>query len=146
MEEEPQINPDDYKGKLPVYMRQGIPPYLQILFAARPQLPFLPPIQKPHKLHLRGLFEDKAQLDSQLTKLAQMKKDRLEKEKTFKIKEKYKNIISTEDKEKKWFERMKNHISNKREEFKNWMARERYVNSGKTGNPFQTVLVHNLVG
>lgn len=144
MEEERVVNPDDYKGKLPVYMRQGIPPYLQILFAARPQLPFVEPVKKPYKIKLRGFFDDKEQLDRLRALSDQKRQERLELIKDVEMKEKYKNIKSPEEKEENWKNRMEKHIKNKKTEYKQWLASERFNNKNKTGNAFQTLIVYNL--
>lgn len=139
-----EIDVEGFRGKLPSYLRQGIPPYLQILFSARAPLPFVPPVFKPHKINLQGFFNslDYNQISENLTKKREerMEKnhERIEKERMILQK------ISYKEKREKWKKNMKEHIKKTKKSHKEWLEKK-FDKTNKTDNPFKTLIVYKLV-
>jgi hypothetical protein len=139
------IDASAYKGILPVHMRQGIPPYLQILFAARPPLPFVTPVPKPHKIKLSGFFDgtDFVSIRRRMEENAKIRQEEVQQlgymgQRRYKMK-------SRQMKEKEWVEKMRNHIHFSKQQYKEWLRKELYDNANKSGNPKKTLIVANLV-
>lgn len=151
--DEAKIDPNQYKGILPAHMRQGIPPYLQILFAARPKLPFVPIIEKPHVVKVKGFFEN---IDYERMKSLHQKsspttfiipEEDLENADSLpeKSKQTFQTAIVKKKKKHIWKTKMENHLNRQKESYKNWLA-ERKINEGnKSKNPKNTLLVTKLV-
>lgn len=144
MQSESNVDPNVYKGLLPVYLREGIPPYLQILFSARPQLPYVKPKEKSRIPPLRSFSEDKERLKELKNIMETKRQERLKKEEEA-IKDSKKHKLTAKEKETLWFTKMKEHISKIKEEYKEWVKHSKYSNDGKTSNPYKTLIVYNLV-
>ena len=144
--EEQKIDPNSYKGILPAHMRQGIPPYLQILFAARPKLPFIPPIQKPHKLVFNGynngvdIAEMKAKSDELRLKMEQHKSE----ESLNKNKSILTSLLKSKRSEK-WKLKFQNHISQQKQQNHAWIQEKNMYNQNKSADPKNTLIISNLV-
>jgi hypothetical protein len=143
--QEQNLDASAYKGILPVHMRQGIPPYLQILFAARPSLPFVTPVNKPHKLQLSGFF-DGTDFKAIKEKMHQNAKIRQQEQSSIgsigpnRYTKKGKKL-----KEKQWAEKMMTHMKMSKQKYKDWLKREVNNNTEKSNNPFKTIIVAKLV-
>ena len=139
------IDTNDYKAPLPVYMRDGIPPYLQVLFSARPPLPYVAPKLKSRIPPLRG-FSDDAERIKQLSEVLNQKRaERLMREAdSLHAKPKRKKLTERE-REALWFSKMQQRVSAAREEYTAWAEHERHANEGKTTNAYKTLIVYNLV-
>ena len=141
-----KIDPSQFKGILPAHMRQGIPPYLQILFAARPKLPFVPPIQKPHKIKVEGFFEG---VDKPILKqLHEQAKQKQEKESpaippisqvTFQT------ALVKKAKTENWKMKMQSHIARQTEEYHQWQIEVQKQTGNKSHEPHNTLVVSKLV-
>jgi hypothetical protein len=139
------IDASAYKGILPVHMRQGIPPYLQILFAARPPLPFVVPVAKPHKIKISGFF-DGIDFGSIRKRVEENAKTREEEARQIGyVGQKRYNLKSKKMKEKEWIEKMKAHIFTTKQKYKEWIRKELYDGANKSSNPNKTLVVANLV-
>ena len=139
-----QINPKDFKGILPVHMRQNIPPYLQILFAARPPLPFVTPNKIPHKISINTFFDgtDYESLKKQIDKNKQIRNEEMNKLQ-IKNTKKYNKPKSAEEKESIWFEKMSKHQNSLLQKYKEW--KEENKNKDISGDPYKTLIISNLV-
>lgn len=139
-----EIDVEGFRGKLPSYLRQGIPPYLQILFSARAPLPYIPPVSKPHKINLQGFFNnlDYKKISETLVKKREERmeknQERIEKERMMLQR------ISYKEKREKWKKNMKKHIKKKKIEYKQWI-KEKLDKTNKTEDPFKTLIVYKLV-
>lgn len=142
----PNIDASAYKGILPVHMRQGIPPYLQILFAARPPLPFVIPVSKPHKMKMSGFFDgtDFALIRKRMEENAKIREGEV-KQLGYVGQKRY-NLKSKRMKEKEWIEKTKSHIFFTKQKYKEWLRKELYDTTNKSSNPNKTLIVANLVG
>lgn len=141
-----KVDPSQYKGILPAHMRQGIPPYLQILFAARPKLPFVPPIQKPHKIKVQGLFEgvapkilNKIYTESKINQknehhdLPQMSK------------ETFQTALVKKAKTENWKHKLQSHIVRQTEEYHQWQTEVGKQTGNKSHEPRNTLIISKLV-
>ncbi len=132
------IDPNQFKGKLPSHIRQGIPPYLQILFSARAKLPFLRPIQKPQNMNFKGLNEginyqkikDKLQSFRDVEKLSKQKKPMK---------------MSYKEKRGKWRLFMENNLQKQRNDYSVWFKERKIKKDNKSSDPFNTLIVYKLV-
>ena len=146
--EEGKIDPSQYKGILPAHMRQGIPPYLQILFAARPKLPFLPKISKPHQIKVQGFF---GEVDYK--RLLHLSEEAKKKSEVIKAEEKipeasqktFQTALVKKNKILSWKEKMNQHLERQGDEYLRWLE-EKNLNSGnKSKDPKNTLIVFKLV-
>lgn len=135
-----------YKALLPAHMRQGIPPYLQVLFAARPKLPYLPPINKPHHLRMVGFFSNidynHMKRESDSTKLARSElKAEIPKasEKTF-----HEAIVQS-TKSKQWRQKLAEHIERQKTEYRQWLEERDKTVGNRSYEPKNTLIVTRLV-
>lgn len=144
MEEEKESqDPTLFKGFLPTYMKQGIPPFLQILFAARAPLPYLPPVKKPPRMQVKGFFDG---LDyNAIGKSIEEKKSKDEKMEEFFLNKEVDIQNPHTNRIAKWKHQMLNHVKRKKEEYTRWLKEEKYSNENKTKNPRNTVIVSSLV-
>lgn len=134
-----RIDAAAHRGLLPTYMKQGIPPYLQILFAARAPLPYLPPVRKPPRMAPKGFFEE---LDYEriCAGLAQRREQRLEEERS-----PAPPGTSQQQRVERWRAKMLAHVAAKEREWRRWTATERQDGRGKSTNPRNTLIVSGLV-
>lgn len=136
-----------FKGLLPAHMRQGIPPYLQILFAARPKLPYLPPVPRSRPLKMQGFF---CNIDFQKVKEdgEKAKQERLQKgtgeDQEFKDRIFYESIVKAE-RGKRWKQQMEQHIERQREDYQQWLEAREKAGSNRSYEPQNTLIVSKLV-
>lgn len=145
-EDNRNIDAGQYKGILPVHMRQGMPPYLQILFAAREPIPYVAPIKKPHKLEIRSCLGD-LDIKEAFKRVEQNKRLREEHEREY-LERNSKEVPRALKRQKKlrtWTENMEKHIHQRKAEYKRWISEELKSSEGKTGDPYKTLIVSNLV-
>lgn len=145
MQEEHNVDPDAYKGLLPVYMREGIPPYLQILFSARPPLPYVKPKDVSRIPVLRGISEDLHRIRELKHVMDEKRAERLRKEQEEANNNAKHHKLTPQEKEALWFNNMKEHVTKVKEEYKDWAKNQKYSNEEKTRNAFKTLIVYNLV-
>ena len=140
------IDPARYKGILPTHMRQGIPPYLQILFASREPLPFVAPIKKPHKLEPKSFF-DNINYQETLRKIEENARQRKEQEARYLENHTHKipPAMMYEKRFEKWSEKMDDHIDKQKNNYKQWLRIEVQTENGKSSDPYKTLIVSNLV-
>lgn len=99
----PDMNPVIRTRGLPVPMQEDVPPYLQMLFSARGRLPHVRPIEMPRLRSYGGIFEEGSSVAEMLRKMP---------------KKKEKDPHPTkETKKMEWFEKLRQHIVKKREEY-----------------------------
>lgn len=129
-----------------------MPPYIEILFAPRRPIPYVPPIKKPFLYKFTPVNDGVTDLKAIAAKLELKRKERLEIEKKNydqeKIREKYVKNKGRPYKEKKefWLQKIKEHIAKKNKEYKKW--REELKNpdyENVTKDPFKTLIVYRLV-
>lgn len=135
-----QVDPRKFKGYLPTYMKQGIPPYLQILFAARPPLPYLPPLRKPPRHPVKGFFEE-LDYDRICEEL------RLRRQAAVEAREGEGVAVkgASEGRVERWRAKMDAHVRSKEVEWRRWLSEEKMNAQGKSLNPFNTLVVAGLV-
>ena len=134
------------KGILPTHMRQGMPPYLQILFAARPKLPFVEPIKKPHPIKVNGFF-DKIDIKQMKLRSDQLRQQKLNQsvEVPENAKRNYWLSFVRHSKKQIWKSKFENHLRQQKKEYQNWLDEKDKKNDNKTGEPKNTLVVYNLV-
>lgn len=142
-----KVDASEFKGILPAHMRQGIPPYLQVLFAARPKLPFLPPIQKPHPSKPKGFFGsiDYAHMAEvrQKTVEAEAAKEVVIPESSLKT---FADSIKKAKRAREWKERMEQHLARQNQEYHQWLSERNKSIGNRSYEPRNTLIVSNLVG
>ena len=127
-------------------MRQNIPPYLQILFTARPPLPFITPTTKPKKIRLEGFFNN-LDYNSMLKVSNENRANRIAESNEMEIQypKKYCQLISFKEKESQWENKMIPYLNNLHLRYKQWKSEVNSLDSKKSRNPFKTIIVYNLV-
>ena len=141
-----KVEASAYKGILPTHMRQGIPPYLQVLFAARPKLPSVPPIAKPHKMTFKG-FNQGPDLNEARKKCLQLKAQReaTNYELPDHSKRTLRPTLSKAHRSTTWKVKFANHMKEKKAEYRKWLTDKNNFNGNKTTDPKNTLIVSNLV-
>lgn len=145
MPNDQNVNPEDYKGLLPVYMREGIPPYLQIIFSARPSLPYVKSKDYGRIPPLRGFSVDKDRLLKLKEIMDEKREERLLREEEEKMNRPQRHKLTVQEKEAIWFTKTGEHISKVKQEWKDWAANQKKSSEGKTANAYKTLIVYNLV-
>lgn len=136
-----KIDASTHKGLLPTYMKQGIPPYLQILFAARAPLPYLPPVRKPRRMAVKGFFEE-IDYEKVFEGLRLRRQQKLEEERGPAPPARNPEQLRVE----RWKARMEAHIARKEAEWRQWLAEEKEGGGGeKSKNARNTLIVSGLV-
>lgn len=143
------INPNSFKGFVPNYMKQGIPPFLQVLFAARAPLPYIAPMKRGYRRQFKGYFE---QLDyAEIFKKVEEKREKegldqkAENEEDFFLKKSVQIENPHTIRLGKWKRKMTAHLQKQKEAYRKWVAEEKMNDNGKTKNPRNTLVVSNLV-
>ena len=135
------LDPSKHKGLLPTYMKQGIPPYLQILFAARAPLPYLPPLRKPPLKPTKGFFES-IDYDHVFRALRERRQRLLEE-----AEERPPPAAPRSQEQQRverWKARMEAHIARKEREWRAWLAEEKHSGANKSRNAHNTLVVSGL--
>jgi hypothetical protein len=141
-----KVDASEFKGVLPAHMRQGIPPYLQVLFAARPKLPFLPPIVKPHPSKNAGFF---GSID--YTKMVEVGRQAKENgvSKSAEIPDTslttFTTSINKAKRARKWKERLEAHLARQSQEYNQWVADRNKSVGNRSYEPRNTLVVSKLV-
>ena len=141
-----KVDASAYKGILPAHMRQGIPPYLQVLFAARPKLPCVAPINKPHKMTFKG-FHEGTDISSAKQKSLQLRADREAKEIPLPeiVKRTLRPTLNKAHRSRIWKSKLMTHIKEQKAEYRKWLKEKDKSSGNKSSDPRNTIVVSNLV-
>ena len=143
-----KVDASEFKGILPAHMRQGIPPYLQVLFSARPKLPHLPPVPKPHPATLQGFFGylNYAKMAQESDKLRAAAVERVAETvlpdsslRTFSA------SIKKAKRAREWRSKMESHISQQKTDFQSWLTERSKTVGNRSYEPRNTLVVSKLV-
>lgn len=142
----PKVDASEFKGILPAHMRQGIPPYLQVLFSARPKLPQVRGAAPPHPVKLQGFFcgidydrmKEHAERERELRLAAetQIPPTSLQ---TFST------SIKKARRAREWKAKMETHLARQKQDYEAWVAERNKSVGNRSYEPRNTIVVSKLV-
>ena len=129
-----------------------MPPYIEILFAPRRPIPYVPPVKKPYLYKFTPVNDGITDLKAISEKLAKMREERLLKEENEvdldAIREKFIKNKGRPEKEKEqiWKSKMSGHVVKQNGDLKKWKNELKNPDyEHVTKDPFKTLIVYRLV-
>merc|ERR1711935_38 len=118
-------------GGLPIPLKHDFPPYLQMLFSARGRLPYVKPMTKKRNRYLDSVMNSHSDIHDQFLNQSAPPT-------------RMKPLEKKELREQQWYDKMKKHITESKEEYKKWNPFEIDGNDKCTEDPYKTIIVANL--